>query len=334
MLNPTLIREIFEGTQKVAHIITHDHCPDGTASAIILKASALMHYALDVTFLQHGTDAYENLQAEEGMIFCDISPPQKRVQEFVDAGAIVLDHHVTAKETVEAFGDRGIYREGPGISGATLAYDAIYAPMKAAYGYDVTDMSRADERAQTLARLAGIRDTWQRSDPNWQKACEQASLLLFFPNRWWLEDPGYGYLVYEYAGDNRDYPFEIVEVGKVAFQQHLDKVKKACDEAYRFTTARGTRVVVIASTTLTSDAAELVGDEADLVVGFRYAIESGKTKIILSTRSHASFDCAAFCKANGGGGHRAAAGCATLPIGQPYQQLQIMIHDWEAAVSP
>lgn len=325
MLNPNLLQQIHLGDHKIKRIVTHDHCPDGTASALIL-VTALSHMRPEVTFLQHGTDAYENLAVEEGMIFCDISPPAARAQEFVEAGAIVLDHHVTAKAVVELFGARGVYREGPGISGATLAYDEIYLGMASRRHWITDPMDQ-------FAFLAGIRDTWQTSDPQWQEACDQAALLLFFPNRWWLEQTdvtsgrvrGADHLFFPWE----DEPFDLLEVGKVARQNHLDKVSQACDEAYRFTTARGTRVVVIASTSLTSDAAELLGDKADLVIGFRYMVENGKTKIVFSTRSHSSFDCAGFCKSNGGGGHRAAAGCAAMPIGTPYQQIHLMIHEWE-----
>lgn len=323
MLNPDLLQHIYDGTHAIRRIVTHDHCPDGTASAIILSR-ALSIDEPPVTFLQHGTEAYEQLVAEEGMIFCDISPPAARVQEFVDAGAIVLDHHVTAKAVVERFGDRGVYREGPGISGAMLAYEEIYWELGKLSGR--APLTTADRLIETMACLAAVRDTWQTSHPDWKRACDQAALLMFFPNRWWIEEGGLEHLVCEFEEDN---PFDLMEVGRISTQNHLDAVKRACDEAYRFTTARGTRVVVIASTSLTSDAAELLGNTADLVLGFRYTVEGNRTKFIVSTRSHSDFDCAGFCKANGGGGHARAAGCAMPPIGTPYQQIHLMLHEWE-----
>jgi nanoRNase/pAp phosphatase (c-di-AMP/oligoRNAs hydrolase) len=65
-------------------------------------------------------------------------------------------------------------------------------------------------------------------------------------------------------------------------------------------------VHVIDSVELTSDVSDI--SDCDVVVGFAHHIEEGKIQLRYSLRSRGEFDCAAFCKRNGGGGHRGAAG--------------------------
>ena len=110
-------------------IVSHENCADGLASAMILKD---VLPKAKVVFLQYGTPDHVNLVAEEGMIFCDFSPPPARAQEFVDVGAIVLDHHKTAKAVVALFGDLGVFadeKDDPGVSGAVLAYREVWLPL-------------------------------------------------------------------------------------------------------------------------------------------------------------------------------------------------------------
>jgi len=72
--------------------------------------------------------------------------------------------------------------------------------------------------------------------------------------------------------------------------------------------AGGERIVAFAGTGQTSDAAEVLGAEADLIVGFDFGVENGSAKMRFSLRSHSDFDCAAFAARFGGGGHTRAAG--------------------------
>ncbi len=115
-----------EKLSAVRRVIVHANCADGMASAMIL------HDALpdaEVVFLQHGTAEFLSLPATTGMLFCDISPPADRVAEFVGVGAIVLDHHKTVRDVVEAFGDCGVFADEtkePGVSGALLAYREVW----------------------------------------------------------------------------------------------------------------------------------------------------------------------------------------------------------------
>lgn len=324
-----------EKLQAVRIIISHDKCPDGTASALIL-ADALPDAR--VKFIQYGSDEYKNLPAQPGMLFCDFSPPAERAQEFVDAGAIVLDHHKYAKSVVELFGVNGVFADEkaePGVCGAVLAYRHVWKPLcdKAC---DACRCNLPDESCkcppsrfvERFAALAGVRDTWQRQDARWGEACVQSSVLAFVPNEKWLEQ-GLRQVAARWLDTHEP-------LGRLLVEKQNADVVRVCEKGWRFTTARGTRVIVIPSTGLTSDSAELLDEAVDVVVGFGYTYEQGvdRPQLILSTRSHTDFDCGAFCKTHGGGGHTKAAGCS-FPVGKddlnPYTTIEALFRGHDAA---
>jgi hypothetical protein len=290
----------------VRTVVTHDNCSDGLASALLLKAALP---EARILFVQYGTPSLVNLAAEPGMLFCDMSPPPGRVNEFVDAGAIVLDHHATARGIVEAFGARGVFgdeKTEPGVSGAVLALRAV--------GTDTFGAA-----ARELATLAGIRDTWQRSSPRWNEACSQHEALMFWPRATWLEAP-------------IDAWSRLLDIGPTLLDKRAERVRRAIDKAFRVVVG-GVRTVFLDGVELTSDAAEALGEEADLVVGFGYrADETAKLTLAFSMRSHTDFDCAAFAMHEGGGGHTRAAGFSIpsdpMNDGTPYRVLCDRLERW------
>jgi hypothetical protein len=292
----------------VRTIVTHDNCSDGLASALLLKAALP---EARILFVQYGTPALVELAAEPGMLFCDMSPPAARVNEFIDAGAIVLDHHATARGVVEAFGARGVFGDEntePGVSGAVLALRAV--------GADTFGPA-----ARELATLAGIRDTWQRSSPRWTEACAQHEALMFWPRAKWLEAP-------------IDAWSRLLDIGPTLIDRRAESVRRALDRALRVVIS-GVRVVFLDGVELTSDAAEALGEEADLVAGFGYrADEASRLTLAFSMRSHTDFDCAAFAKHEGGGGHTRAAGFSIpsdpMEDKTPYRVLRDRLERWLA----
>src|SRR5574338_261520 len=334
----------------VETIITHDNCPDGTASAILLH-DALPH--AKIVFLQYGTDAYKALEPSPNTLFGDICPPiqtnkvvveaegvgsnpvekyvideadRQRLQAFVDAGGLILDHHKTARPVVEAYGTNGVFGDEvsePGLSGGLLAYRHVWRPvMEAAYeaakaasragkGTVHLDTALYDVQfryesmfalAEKFAVTAGIRDTWQNKHEKWREACIQAEVLRFYPSDNWLSKEA------PFRYENRGWWQERMQLGELILTKHERAVQKVVEKAWRFTTPKGTRVVVFEGIRMSSDGAEFLGDEADLVIGFGYEVEAGKPKLILSTRTRGTYDCSAFARAHGGGGHTKAAG--------------------------
>lgn len=268
-------------------IVTHESCADGIASAIILR-DALLNARVE--FVQYNTPAHRDLRVTPGMLLCDMTPPAARVQEFVDAGAIVLDHHKGALEIVEAFGDRGVFADEttePGVSGATLAFREVWMPLS---GDVPADTARW---LHDFSSLAGIRDTWQRDHARWREACAQAAALRF-----WMPDMLIGQSL-------DDIPARL-EIGETLLQRDEARDERSIAEAYRFEVG-GIRVVAFEGLH-TSDIAERLDGEVDLVLGWRYRMEEGRARMDVSCRSNGAVSALALAKANGGGGHERAAG--------------------------
>lgn len=309
-----------EKLQAVKTIISHENCADGTAAAMFL------HDVLPdakIRFVQYG-DAQRNLQAEPGMLFCDFSPHPETFQQFIDQGALILDHHKGAQAIVEAFGESGVFGDeilDPGVCGAFLAYREVWFRLK----------HTVSVFGSEIARLAGVRDTWQRQDPTWDEACVLAEAMRFYPAESWL-------IANPFAPENREWWEARLATGRILVERSAKSVQKAVDVAYRFTTSRGTRCVLFSGVRLSSDAAELVGKDADLVVGFDYyGIEKGQINLVFSTRSHTDFDCLKLCKSQGGGGHTQAAGFSIksdLETGNqdPYTVFEATLEWYEATL--
>jgi len=309
-----------EKLSSVREIITHAHCPDGVASALILRD---VFPEIPVTYLQYGALEHRELEAREGMLFCDFSPPEGRVQEFVDKGAIVLDHHKTAKAVVEQFGENGVYGDetlNPGVSGATLAFQV----WKMFYHNPIHRMSSLPV-VERFALLAGIRDTWQRTSPHWEEACAQAEVLKFFPSSAWdgvrFFDPTFSHRM---------------ALGPLLTQKKLSYTAELVSQCVQFT-LRDKRVAIIQGTSVTSDLHDTMSREVDLLVGFHYQADQAAVKMILSCRA-SNFDTAAFCNwvktrpgGLSGGGHTKAAGCSFLMLQEdpnPYAKIKALLEEY------
>lgn len=304
--------------EAVRRVVTHARCPDGYATAIVVR-EVLPQAAL--TFLAHGTPESRTLLAEPGLLFCDIAPPPARAAEFLEAGTLVLDHHESARSLVETFvaKEQGVFADAerePGVSGAVLAYRHVYEALA----------PRDDERAakvRAFAELAGIRDTFVKDDPRWRAACAQAEALFFF---------GENSLSMRLFDDGSTDAARFEEMGKLLLAKRETAVQKAVNRSYRTGTER-TRIAIVHDHETVSDAAELIGDAADLVVAFHYAVKDVPPSpdapnarrqallLELSLRSQGKVDCAAFAKKSGGGGHVRAAGCAVEPASRPPHEL-------------
>ena len=355
-----------EALQDIRTILVHGYpdsaCADGLASALILRDA---FPDAEVRFLVHGTPEYAALAASPGQIFCDVTPPEIRVSEFVDAGAIVLDHHKSARHVVEAFGEKGVYaspEEDPGVSGALLAH-RVWVQVKRTSnsrlpdGWDHEGWSQLAELEEFIfyfASLIGVRDTWQKDSPLWGAACRLSATLLFFPPDDWLAN--------NLEINKTLLAAKINAVGYELIRKRDADARKLADAAYRFVTPAGTRVAVVSSchvsdaadlllteaktsaslkvrsadTLVGSDAADLLAESSDLVVGFAYTVElqpsnerprvagrgpreaGGESEALvsewrlprlrLSFRSRGKFDCSEIARMLGGGGHAGAAG--------------------------
>lgn len=309
MIDPTKLA-------AVTRIIAHDNCADGLVSAILAK-DALPSATIE--FMQHNSEAHTTLTPKAGMLFADFAPNERTPGDVQDV--IVLDHHRTARPIVESyvnsvFGDENTQ---PGVCGATLVYEHVWKPLRG-------DSDFAPFVAQ-FARLAGVRDTWQRRDTQWHESGVQHATLMFMPSEFWL-----GMSLQQIASQ---WDSRFRWIGEVQVRKYEERISKVMVESHRFTTPKGTRVACFEGVRLSSDAAERFDKDVDLVIGFSYRVEDGlQAKVILSTRSHTDYDCAAFARAHGGGGHTKAAGCsiAVAPGDlNPYAYIAQLIIAYETA---
>jgi len=295
--------------KNTKRIITHSNCPDGMGSAIILR---VVFPEIEPEFYHHSQDEYLNLKAEEGMLFCDIIPPEHRAQEFVDVNSIVLDHHKGVEHIVDMFGELGIFadeKKEPGVSGTTLAWREVFVP----WSQELTDFSKEDyfgqhaesynhelcscEAIREFAILAGIRDTWQINDPKFKLASEQAAMLTFFPWEYWKNKVKH----FSFEGE--------MLVGHNILNKRLRDAAVCVDNSVVFD-VNGYKVAVFNDPDkLCSDTSALhIENGVDVVAGFYYFSDLDGLHITYSLRSNDNFSVGKMAKSLGGGGHTKASG--------------------------
>jgi hypothetical protein len=269
---------------------------------------------LEVVFAQYGQPSLEKLEPAEGMVFCDITPPRDRVDDFIAAGARVLDHHKHARDIVERFGDRGIFADEtnePGVSGALLAYRHIWQTERLVgaerAGLGLPSLSWVVE---SFATLAGVRDTWQTASPLWERAQDLHAVLMGMPRDYWLAPNGVSRVLD---------PGQL-QLGKMFRDQKAEKVRELCAHGtIRYPSPGGTWAIFPCQAALMSDAAEaLRGEGCAVALGWFQLVKDGQVVTVCSLRSDGSVDVGALCKRFGGGGHSRAAGC-TLPTSDPLE---------------
>lgn len=338
--------------KSVKHLITHANCADGIASALILK-DALP--GVHVSFMRYDTQEHKKLAPEPGMLFVDftpyipVDPRTERRDELLirlwrGVGVLVLDHHPTVKDIVEAFGENGVFGlNEKNECGAWLAYEHVWLPLREAGRANPPPAWDADMGVvKRFAELAAIYDTWKKNDPSFEEAGRQSSMLTFLPLRLRSEMKLFEALAF--CKDEK--------LAAIIRERDLDAARKSLEEGASFTTSKGTRGIMFQGVAATSDAAEIQeqyevynesiqGDAiprsrsfTDLIVGFRYRVDAGKLQLQFSMRSHTGYDVGAFAKSHpGGGGHKAAAGF-TVDVSpevsaNPYAVFRLLLEEWE-----
>lgn len=312
-----------EDLKQLKTAIVHANCADGLTSALILK-SAIPD--IQIQFMQHGSKEFNELRPEKNMIFVDISPHyMMNLKGFLECGALVLDHHKSSKSIITAFGSKARFGDEltqPGVCGAVLAYNHVYK--------EICGENKAVER---IANLAGIADTWQRESAMWKDAMIQLSTMNFYSKNILL-DKNFLDLI------NSDEWQQMLRVGELYYNQFINKVNATIKSAYRFVSDKGTAVIAFEGISATSEAAEILGHNVDLVIGWSIFCEDNKPKVVFSTRSHTGFNCLQFAQRYDGGGHTKAAGfnrnicidskCSGINI---IDEIKYLLHVYENALS-
>lgn len=276
--------------KNTKRIITHANCPDGMASAIILYS---VFPTIEPEFYSYNDFDYLNLKAEKGMLFCDITPPKHRYEEFVEVDAIVLDHHKGAEKIVKSF-KNGIFAdeiEEPGVSGAYLAWREVY-----------TSKYRSNDSAKKFAELAGVRDTWQINHPDFISSCWQAIMLQFYSWEYWKK---------KYWKDlSFDFSFfNEMDTGRSLFEKRQKDVNNCVKNSLIFSINNLKVAVFNDPDKLCSDVAEIHRKNGvDIIAGFYYSNKNKSISLNWSLRSNDNFNVQKLATYMGGGGHAKAAG--------------------------
>lgn len=291
---------------NVRKIISHLNCSDGTVSAMLLS------HALpeaEVAFLQYSTPQAEALEPEPGLLFCDFAP-RHRIDEFLEAGAIVLDHHDTVQDVVQRFVERGQGAYGDEVtSGALLAYKHVWYPR---WNEDLLGDNVHQGNVARLAHLATVRDNWMTTHKDWEEACIQHEMIKFFPTNYWLD-----------RTRTPDISHNDVEwmVGKVSYEKYQRKITRFVQDNVFRTSWGGLSLAIFAGGgAFASDVSEKLRQHgANICIGFFYAVEEDKPKVCFSVRSDHNFSSGNFAKFHGGGGHERAGGFS-IPVQKDNKQ--------------
>jgi hypothetical protein len=266
---------------NIKTVYYHGSCPDGIGARQILKGTPMIVRWIPYYFSEFTEIPYDAL-------FVDCSPKSHQVEEVLMRGGAIAEHHdsfmTSFIQLQEKYPKQLLFGENLLVeSGAKLAVHLV-EQMRGC----ITDETK------NIAHLLSISDTWQNDDPAFGFARQIAGYIAFFGNDFCME-----------LGQLQDMTDTIEAFGKV--QQR--KQTALAMSAIRLE-AEGYRIAFINELNM-SNAAEILRNEGnDIIVGFMVKYEANEQRniAIFSMRSNDKFDCAAFAKDNGGGGHKAAAG--------------------------
>lgn len=299
--------------RSIRRVVAHANCHDGILAALFAAERLPLMFSA-ITFVQYNTPEHVHLSVEPGTLFLDIVPWAERdedgrltvagraqIQRWVDAGAMVLDHHAGAAETVRMFGERGIYADAvaqPGVSGAALAFDHLRLP---------SSEPVADDIPRDLARLVGIRDTWQRDDKDFDRASALAAAITF-----------YGFATLNAVLWRHGWPriVTMLEVGEYLLANERRRAKGLLAHAHRLT-VEGKRVVAFEGVSHdASNVADIAPEGTDLIVGWNVFAEGEQTRMTCHLRSRGGVLAKPLALHYGGGGHDHAGGFTVDVDGQ------------------
>lgn len=310
-----------EDLKRVQEIYVHGNCPDGRASAMVLREA--FHYLWlegliaakpSIEFIMHGSTRHaaatsRTFSSVPGL-FCDIAPMAGNAPH-ADCNTIVLDHHVSAAARVKEY-PLGIYDSEPGVSGAVLAWREVWL-LVFQHSRKMQEMATSyAAQVETFVRTIGARDTWDKRDP------------ITFEHGQWASK-----FVMTMSEDECTCraPFLSKDewvFGAQLFHEHLRIVKEAIDGVHWVMFEPPADPVALAIFQDNANGFRLTSDVADslretrarvpnrvekhlIVVGFFLTVEHNEPVWNISLRSD-TLDVSDLAKRWGGGGHKAAAG--------------------------
>lgn len=270
----------------------HSGCPDGIIARNILLKALHNSADLDVVPRQAGTKN----SIVHPAIFVDMSPAEDQFLEVLQNGGVIMDHHSTVKHLfdkyMEEFPDQLMWGENDKAgSGAWLAWLAVS-------GIAQERNLPCTRQMQNAAHLASLGDTWQKDHKQFDLARAFANLV-------------------DLVGNDYNGLYEELELAQLLWASKKKAFARSAEKAI-WRDICGKRVA-FTNSLKTSDVAELLrGLGANIIVGYAelFDVDRKQEWVGFSLRSDESFNCAAFAKLHGGGGHPPAAG-----FGQPLKDV-------------
>jgi oligoribonuclease NrnB/cAMP/cGMP phosphodiesterase (DHH superfamily) len=271
-------------------VIYHANCFDGICSAWVIwkiypdSEFIPMHYG-DKKFLDNiEQDCYENANINDEYIFVDFSIPRVYLELLSSkCPVLVLDHHITAKESLEGL-DYAIFDMNE--SGASLAWKYYHYISK-----DNLDMP-------ILIRYIKDRDLWKFNEPY---SDEINAYIQSFP----MEIPQYNQLDKLLSSDDG---FRQAFTGGSSILRYKQTMTETICKNMLVRIVGGYNVPTVNAMLLFS---EIGNNLCKMYPEFPFAASffiRSDNKIQWSLRSIGDFDVSLVAKANGGGGHKNAAG--------------------------
>jgi hypothetical protein len=288
IINDDMLSDFSENIEKTKRLYFHSYCPDG-----IMGRNLLLKYVpfenMDNADFLYPVTAYKKISVTENSLFVDTCPPADQLEDFLKAGAKILDHHVSRLADlapyIEKYPNQILFGlNSKGESGAVLAYEVALQ-----FSWISSDDTSA-------AELAGIADCFLSDDPRFEESRSQSLYLNLLGN--------------SYYGIPTPHDRQLASIMFKTDQLRTLNRKKNCI----LKTINGFNVAFYNGDSSISDLAEMLRlDGMDLIVGWelRNITLDGKTEIGLSVSLRSNDKISAGYIAStfkGGGGHDRAAG--------------------------
>ena len=268
-----------EKLNAIKTVYYHGSCADGIVAREIMKR--VLPAATCTPFY------FEELkEIPKNALFIDCSPKPHQIEACLEEGCCIADHHDTFRESFDRlcgpthgamlFGENSL-----GESGAVLA--SVLHAQELEY----------DHLIYNIANYIGVSDTWQKNDASFEDSRILSKYITMFGNDF-SED------ICTLLADKS----KIDAMRGMVHRQNEKLVKSAIILGHPVKAAYINSMQI-------SDAAEILREKHEVKVVIGWEMIQGRNNhpiIACSIRATPDFDCSKFAQAQGGGGHKAAAG--------------------------
>ena len=261
---------------------THSQCDDGLASAWIMKRA---YPKIETIFSTYSHEwKHHNFNSGDEIFFTDFSPEPEDAVELINQGVefLVIDHHLTAQEKLNAFKDKksiqNHYRLNMEFCGAVLTWKHFFR----------------NESMPELLEYINISDMWQ-----WDERDDSREVCAWNRHNLVMNDIGSFQKLYETWSLT-----EAREKGALLVDQVNRLVTRLATPRYELN-FDGTLVHAMNDSLFPSDLGHEFEKTSPSGIGVTYYVSPVNGIVKVSARGKGAKE---FCERYGGGGHPLAAG--------------------------